>query len=115
MDVVVKGERAVVGDCVLLSCGDSERIMRVRDVDGCQIRLDGVVKSVEGNWCNVLVKCEQLGRLNAVVMFKTRLASLEFAERVHEWTRMNAKGIDRVRTTGTEECDFWAPLGESSF
>ena len=44
MDVVVKGERAVVGDCVLLSCGDSERMMRVRDVDGCQIRLNGVVR-----------------------------------------------------------------------
>ena len=51
MDVVVKGERAVAGDCVLLSCGDSERIMRVRDVDGCQTRLDGVVKSVERDWC----------------------------------------------------------------
>ena len=71
MDIVSKGERAVVGDCVLMSCGDGERIMRVRDVDGCQIRLDGAAKSVEG--------------------------------------------IDRVRNTGTEECDFWAPLGESSF
>ena len=115
MDVVVKGERAVAGDCVLMSCGDSERILRVLDVNECQIRLDGVVKSVEGNWCNVLVQCEQLGRLDAVVMFKTRLSSLEFTERVHEWTRMNAKGIDRVRNTGTEECVFWAPLRESSF
>ena len=61
MDVVVKGERAVVGDYVLLSCGDSERILRVRDVDGCQIRLDGVVKSVERDWCKVLVQAEGCG------------------------------------------------------
>ena len=58
MDVVVKGERSVAGDCVLMTCGDSKRITRVRDEDGCQIRLNGVVKSVEGNWCNVLVKYE---------------------------------------------------------
>ena len=26
MNIVVKGERAVIGDCVLLGCGDSERL-----------------------------------------------------------------------------------------
>ncbi|KZR82253.1 hypothetical protein [Synechococcus sp. MIT S9504] len=59
MDIVVKGERAVVGDCVLLSCGDSERSMSVHDVDGCQIRLDGEVKSIERDWCKVLVQAEE--------------------------------------------------------
>lgn len=47
MNVLVKDARADVGDCVLLSCGNSERIMRLTDVDGCQIRLDGEVRSVE--------------------------------------------------------------------
>ena len=51
MDVVVKGEKVVVGDCVLLSCSDSASIWQVSDVDGCQIRLDGKAISVEGEWC----------------------------------------------------------------
>ena len=63
MDVFVKGKRVVVGDYMLLSYGDSERIMRVRDVDGCQIRIDGVVKSVERNWCKVFVQAEERGRI----------------------------------------------------
>ena len=114
MDVVVKGERAVAGDCVLLGCGDSERIMRARDVDGSQIRLDGVVKSVERDWCKVLVQAEERGRITYSLMH-TRLRDVEITERVHVWSKVNAKGIDRVRNTGTEECDFWAPLRESSF
>ena len=36
--------------------------MRVRDVDRCQIRLDGEVKSVEREWFQALVKFELLGR-----------------------------------------------------
>ena len=114
MDVVVKGERAVVGDCVLLSCGDSERIMRVRDVDGCQIRLDGEVKSVEGNWCKVLVQVEERGRITYSLMH-TRLRNVELTERVHVWSKVNTKQIDRVRRYGNDECEYWAPLGESSF
>ena len=114
MDVVVKGERAVVGVCVLLSCGDSERIMRVRDVDGCQIRLDGEVKSVEGNWCKVLVQAEERGRITYSLMH-TRLRDVELTERVHVWSKVNAKQIDRVRRYGNDECEYWAPLGESSF
>ena len=51
MDVVVKGEKVVAGDCVLLSCSDSASIWQVSDVDGCQIRLDGKAISVEGEWC----------------------------------------------------------------
>ena len=57
MDIVAKGDRAVDGDYVLLSCNDGERIMRVRDVDECQIRLDREAMSVEGNWRKVLMKC----------------------------------------------------------
>ena len=114
MDIVAKGERAVAGDCVLLSCGDSERMMRVRDVNGCQIRLDGVVKSVEGNWCKVLVQVEERGRITYSLMH-TRLRVVELTERVHVWSKVNAKQIDRVRRYGNDECEFWAPLGESSF
>ena len=50
--------RAVVDDCVLLSYGDNQRNLRVRDVDGYQIRLDGILKSVERDWCKVLVQAE---------------------------------------------------------
>ncbi len=114
MDVVVKGERAVAGDCVLLSCGDSERIMRVRDVDRCQIRLDGVVKSIERDWCKVLVHAEERGRITYPLMH-TRLRNVEITERVHIWSKVNAKQIDRVRRYGNNEYDFWAPLRESSF
>ena len=109
MEVVVKNE-IVIGNYVLLNCADSARILRVRDVEGCQIQLDGEVKSIEGQWCSVLVKCEQLGRLDAAVMFKTRLSRVKDIERAHQWTRLNAKAIDRMRRTGSEECKFWAPL-----
>ena len=70
MEVVVKDE-IVVGDYALLNCADSARVLRLRDVEGCQIQLDGEVKGIEGQWCGVLVNCEQLGSLNAAVMFKT--------------------------------------------
>ena len=56
------------------------------------------------------MKCEQLGRVDSAVIFKTRLSRVKAVERAHEWTRMNAKAIDRLRRTGSEECDFWAPL-----
>ena len=114
MDVVIKCERAVVGDCVLLSCGDSERIMKVRDVDGCQIRFDGMVKSFERDWCKVLVQVEADGRITYSLMH-TRLRDVELTERVHVWSRVNAKQIDRVMRHGNDECEFWAPLEESIF
>jgi len=57
MDIVAKGDRAVVGDDVLLSCSESERIMQVHDLDECQIRLDRGAMSVKGNWRKVLMKC----------------------------------------------------------
>ena len=47
MDVVVK-DGIVVGDCVLLNCRDRAAILKVQDVDGCQIKLDGEVSSVDG-------------------------------------------------------------------
>ena len=68
MDVVVKGEKVVAGDCVLLSCSHSASSLQVRDVDGCQIKLDGKVSSVEGEWCKVLVKVEERGRPMAMLM-----------------------------------------------
>ena len=114
MDVVVKGEKVIEGDCVLLSCSDSERMMRVRDVDGCQIRLNGVVKSVERDWCKILVQAEERGRITDSLMH-TRLRDVELTERVNVWSKVNAKQIDRVRRYGNDECEYWAPLGESSF
>ena len=60
MDVVVK-DGIVVGDCVLLNCRDSAEILKVQDVDACQIRLDGEVTSVDSGWCKVLVKMEERG------------------------------------------------------
>jgi len=109
MEVAVKDE-IVVGDCVLLNCADSELLLRACDIEGCQIWLDGEVESIEGKWCSVLVKCEQLGRIVVMVMFKTRLSWVKAVERAHEWTRLNAKAVDRVRRTGSEEYEFWAPL-----
>ena len=115
MDVVVKGEKVIAGDCVLLSCRDSAELLRVQDVDGCQIRLDGEVKSVEGEWCQVFVKCEVLGGRDGAYLVRTRLRDVELSERAHEWRKVTARAIDRARKTGTDECEFWAPLGESSF
>ena len=115
MDVVVKGEKVIAGDCVLLSCRDSAGLLRVQDVDGCQIRIDGVVRSVEGEWCQVLVKCEVLRRRDGAYLVKTRLRDVELTERVHEWRKVTAKQIDRVRRYGNDECEFWAPLRESRF
>ena len=115
MDVVVKGEKVIAGDCVLLSCRDSAGLLRVQDVDGCQIRLDGEVKSVEGEWCQVFVKCEVLGRRDGAYLVKTRMRDVELTDGVHEWRKVTARAIDRARKTGTDECEFWAPLRESGF
>ncbi len=65
-----------------------------------------VCDRVAENWCNVLMKYEQLGKLKAAVMLKTRLSSLKFAERVHEWTQVNTKEINRVRNAWTEPWIF---------
>ena len=108
MDSVVK-EGIVAGDCVLLSCKDSASILKVMDVDGCQIRLDGKVSSVEGEWCRVLVDVVERGR-QVPMLITTRLKAVELTERVHIWSRLNAKTIDRVRNTGTDECDYWVPI-----
>ena len=58
----------------------------------------------------MLVKCEQLGRLDAAVMFKTWLSRVKAVERAHEWTKFNAKAIDHLHRTGSEECDLWARM-----
>ena len=113
MDVVVK-EGIVVGDCVLLSCGDSAQLLKVSDVDGCQIRLDGEVTSVDGEWCKVRVQLEsrhrRFGMQPVTTVMTTRLKTVELTDRVNVWNRLNAKTIDRVRRTGTDECDYWVPL-----
>ena len=108
------GEKVIADDCVLLSCRNSARLLRVQDVDRCQIRLDGEVKSVERDWCKVLVQVEERGRITYSLMH-TRLRDVELTERVHLWSKVNAKQIDRVRRYGNDECEYWAPLGESSF
>ncbi|ABB34330.1 hypothetical protein Syncc9605_0556 [Synechococcus sp. CC9605] len=113
MDVVVK-EGIVAGDCVLLSCGDSAQLLKVSDVDGCQIQLDGEVTSVDGEWCKVRVQLESkhgiFGRQPITTVLTTRLKTVELTDRVHVWNQLKAKSIDRVRRTGTDECEFWAPL-----
>ena len=48
-------------------------------------------------------------------LVKTRLRDVELTSEVHEWRKVTARAIDRARKTGTDECEFWAPLGESSF
>ena len=115
MEVVVK-DGIVVGDAVMLSCGVSAELMKVSDVDCCQIRLDGEVRRIEGEWCEVLVRMEgKRGFLiqPMIMALTTRLRNVELTERVHVWNQLNAKSIDRVRRTGSNECEFWAPLGES--
>ena len=108
MNVVIKDE-IIVGDYVLLNCADSARVLAVRDVDGCQIRLDGIVRSIEGEWCRVLIEIVERGRDGSTVM-RTRLKDIELCAGVNVWSQINAKTVDRVRQTGSEECDFWAPL-----
>ena len=108
MNVVIKDE-IIVGDSVLLNCADSARVFAVRDNDGCQIRLDGIVKSIEGEWCRVLIEIVERGRGGNTVM-RTRLKDIELCAGVNVWSQISAKTIDRVRQTGSEECEFWAPL-----
>ena len=47
MGVVAENEKIIEGYCVLLSCRDSEVLLQVQDVNGCRIRLDDLVKSIE--------------------------------------------------------------------
>ena len=108
--VVVVTDEIIVSDYVQMNCADSERPSRVCDIEFCQIQLDGEVKSIDGKWYSVLVKCEHLARLGSEVIFKTRLSRVKAVERAHEWTRLNANVIDRMRRTGSEECEFWTPL-----
>lgn len=108
MNVVIKDE-IIVGDSVLLNCADSARVLAVRDVDGCQIRLDGIVQSIEGEWCRVLIEIVDRGRGASAVM-RTRLKDIDLCAGVNVWSQITAKSVDRVRQTGSEECDFWAPL-----
>ena len=108
MNVVIKDE-IIVGDSVLLNCADSARVLAVRDVDGCQIRLDGIVKSIESEWCRVLIEIMECGRGGSTVMH-TRLKDIELCAGVNVWSLLNAKTVDRVRQAGTEEFEFWAPL-----
>ena len=110
---VVEKDGIVVGDAVMLSCGVSAELMKVSDVDCCQIRLDGEVRRIEGEWCEVLVRMEgKRGFLiqPMIMALTTRLRNVELTERVHVWNQLNAKSIDRVRRTGSNECEFWAPL-----
>ena len=109
MDLTVKGSKVIEGDCVLLSCSDSAEVMKIHDFDGCQIRFDGVVKSVEGEWCSVMVMAEGRGRPISV-MLKTKLKDVELTGSVNVWGIRTARAIDRKRKTGTNECEFWAPL-----
>ena len=79
------GGKVIADDCVLLSCRNSARLLRVQDVDRCQIRLDGEVNSVELKWCQVLVKFEVLGRRDGVYLVKSKLRDLELIEWANEW------------------------------
>ena len=79
------GEKVIADDCVLLSCRNSARLLRVQDVDRCQIRLDGEVNNVELEWCQVLVKFEVLGRRDGVYLAKNKLRDLELFEWTNEW------------------------------
>ena len=109
MDLTVKGSKIIEGDCVLLSCSDSAEIMSIHDFDGCQIRFDGVVKSVEGGCCRVLVMAEARGRPFSVLL-KTKIKDVELTGSVNVWGDRTARELDRKRKTGTNECEFWAPL-----
>ena len=109
MDLIVKGSKIIEGDYVLLSCRDSAGILKVHDFDGCQIRFNGVVKGIEGEWCSVMVMAEANARPISV-MLKTNLKDVELTGSVNVWGVRTARAIDRKRKTGTDECEFWAPL-----
>ena len=103
------------GDCVLLSCRDSAALIEVRDLEGLQIRLDGVVRRIAGDRCWVEVRLK--GSQKPVVGDELRmeigiwLRDVEVIEGgPHVWSELNAAGIDRVRRTGSAESDYWAPL-----
>ena len=49
------------------------------------------------------------GRGGSTVMH-TKLKNIELCAGVNVWSQITAKTVDRVRQTGSEECDFWAPL-----
>ena len=65
------GEKVIADDWVLLSCRNSARLLLVQDVDRCQIRLDGEVKSVESEWFQALVKFGLLGRRDGAYLVKS--------------------------------------------
>ena len=113
----IDAEMSVVreGDCVLLSCRDSAALIEVRDLEGLQIRLDGVVRSVRGEWCCVAVELEgsqrPIRRGSLTLLIGVRLRDVEVIEgEPHVWSQGNSAGLDRVRRTGSAECDYWAPL-----
>ena len=97
------------GDGVLLSCGKSAGLMKAFDDDGCQIRLDGVVKEIGQHYATVLVLLEFLpGCYGVTVLLKPE--EMEPHTGVNRWTKGNARAVDRKRRTGSAESEFWAPL-----
>ena len=97
------------GDGVLLSCGKSAELMRAFDDDGCQIRFDGVVKSIGDVYATVWVLIEHMpGCYGGTLLVKPE--EMEAHTGVNRWTKGNARAVDRKRRTGSDETEFWAPL-----
>ena len=107
-----EADKIHVGDYVLLNRNDSAQILKINDIDGRQIRLDGTVTTIAGDWCKVLITLERRSRQFNMppihVSMQTRLRDLDRSATVHCWGRLTAMAIDRRRKTGTSNCEFWA-------
>ena len=107
-----EADKTRVGDCVLLSRDDSAQILKVNDIDGRQIRLDGTVITIAGDWCRVLITLERRSRQFNMppvhISMQTRLRDVDRSTTAHCWAKLTAMAIDRRRRTGSNDCEFWA-------
>lgn len=102
-----------VGDGVQLSRKESGEILQVRDSEGMQVELDGVVLGIEGEWATVRVML-MTGKGDMPVMSVSatvRGDELKRVEGVHVWSRLGAKRVAKERKGEVYgESPYWGEM-----
>jgi hypothetical protein len=83
--------------------------LRVFDEEGCQIRYDGVIREIGEVYATVFVLMET-SRDNWGVTVYARPEDMSVNEEVTQWSKVNARAMNRKRKTGSVESEYWAPL-----
>ena len=100
-----------VGDAVLLDVVSSQKVLREFDDDGVPIRVDGVIKGIEGEFARVLIDAEFAPGMYGVLI-RAKREQLAVNEGVHRWDKRTARAHARKRRNGMESSGYWVDPGE---